>query len=96
MNAVEMATDMSCWPAGCRHYRLGDGSYVVIEVDQSEPRYDTHVHQITQGAGYTYRQRPTVVVAVDENGCATSLDRMYEFAPGTSHDEVIAQLSKGD
>ncbi|WP_100466080.1 DUF7572 family protein [Mycobacteroides abscessus] len=90
--AVELDTDMSRWPAGAKHYRLSDGSYVVIEVDQREPRHDTHVHQITQGAAYTYTPRPTVVIAVDENACATTLDRLYEFAPGTTHAQALALI----
>lgn len=91
--AVELDTDMSHWPAGAKHYRLPDGSYVVIEIDEREPRHDDHVNQITAGAAYTYTPRPTVVIAVDENACATSLDRLHEFTPGTSHAGVLALIA---
>ncbi|MCU8690156.1 hypothetical protein OE265_07540 [Mycobacteroides abscessus] len=92
MNAVELQTDMSAWPAGCKHFRLADGTYVVIDIDTPDERHDRHVDQITRGAEYTYTPRPTVVIAVDENACATSLERLHEFAPGTTHDEAIAQI----
>lgn len=90
--AVELQTDLSMWPAGCKHYRLPDGSYIVVDIDTPEERHDRHVDEITRGAPYVYTQRPTVVIAVDENACATSLDRLYEFAPGTSHAEAIALI----
>lgn len=83
---------MSAWPAGCKHFRLADGTYVVIDVDTPDERHDRHVDQIVRGAEYTYTPRPTVVIAVDENACATSLERLHEFAPGTTHDEAIAQI----
>lgn len=83
---------MSAWPAGCKHFRLADGTYVVIDVDTPDERHDRHVDQIARGAEYTYTPRPTVVIAVDENACATSLERLHEFAPGTTHDEAIAQI----
>lgn len=31
--AVELQTDLCAWPQGCKHYRLSDGSYVVIDID---------------------------------------------------------------
>ncbi|WP_423487983.1 DUF7572 family protein [Mycobacteroides sp. PCS013] len=92
VKAVEIPTDLSTWPAGCKHYRLADGSYVVIDIDTPEERHDRHVDEITRGAPYTYTQRPTVVIAVDENACATSLERLYEFAPGTTHTEALEAL----
>jgi hypothetical protein len=50
------------------------------------------VEQIAGAALLTYRQRPTVViVAVDANGDAASLDRLHEFPPGTSHEEALAR-----
>jgi len=90
--AVELQTDMSAWPDGCKHYRLTDGSHVVIDVDTPEERHDRHVDEITRGAPYVYTPRPTVAIAVDANACATSLERLHEFAPGTTHDEAIAQM----
>ncbi|CPR84665.1 MULTISPECIES: DUF7572 family protein [Mycobacteroides] len=93
--AVELNTDMSHWPTGAKHYRLGDGSYVVIEVDERDDRLDEQVNQITRltgGAAYTYTPRPTVVIAVDENACAVSLDRLHEFEPGTSHTQALALI----
>lgn len=90
--AVELQNDLSTWPAGCKHYRLADGSYVVIDIDTPEERHDRHVDEITRGAPYVYTQRPTVVIAVDENACATSLDRLYEFPPGTTHAEALEAI----
>lgn len=90
--AVELQTDLSTWPQGCKHFRLPDGSYVVIDIDTPEERHDRHVDEITRGAPYVYTPRPTVVIAVDENGCATSLDRLYEFPPGTTHDQALSLM----
>lgn len=90
--AVELHTDLSTWPAGCKHYRLPDGSHVVIDIDTPEERHDRHVDEITRGAAYHYTQRPTVVIAVDENACATRLDRLHEFAPGTTHEEALEAI----
>lgn len=90
--AVELQTDLSAWPQGCKHYRLSDGSYVVIDIDTPEERHDPHVDEITRGAAYVYTARPTVVIAVDENACATSLDRLYEFPTGTTHTEAIEAI----
>lgn len=91
--AVELQTDMSAWPAGCKHFRLPDGSHIVIDIDTPEERHDRHVDEIARGAAYVYTQRPTVVVEVDENACATSLDRLYEFPPGTSHEQALAAIT---
>lgn len=41
-----------------------------------------------------YTARPTVVIAVDENACATSLDRLHEFPPGTTHTEALEQIEE--
>ncbi len=90
--AVELQTDLSAWPAGCKHYQLADGSHVVIDIDTPEERHDRHVDEIARGAPYLYTQRPTVVIAVDENACAVSLDRLYEFPPGTTHTDALEQI----
>ncbi|MDO3023413.1 hypothetical protein DDK07_07845 [Mycobacteroides abscessus] len=92
--AVELQTDLCAWPQGCKHYRLSDGSYVVIDIDTPEERHDRHVDEITRGAAYVYTARPTVVIAVDENACATSLDRLHEFPPGTTHTEALEQIEE--
>ena len=92
MDARELDTDLPQWPKGTRHYALANGDYVVIEVDEPEPRLDEYVEEVTRGAGYTYTQRPTVVIEVDENANATSLDRLHEFPPGTSHADALALI----
>ena len=90
MKAVELDTDMSGWPPGTKHFRMPDGSYVAVEYDTANTeKFDGYVDEVTQGAAHRYAPRPTAVIACDENGCATSLDRLYTFKPGVPHDEVM-------
>lgn len=95
MTAVELPTDMSAWACGTRHFQLTNGSFVAIEVDQgqNETLVAPLVDEVTRGAAYRYVQRPTVVIETDENGYATSLERLHEFPPGTSCEDALAAIT---
>ena len=85
---------MSPWGAGVEHYRLDDGSHVAVSVDvgpnERAQQFIAETLGVIGGTIHRYDIEPTVIIACDEAGVATSLDRLHTFPPGTSHEDALA------
>lgn len=96
-SATKLDTDMSHWGGGVTHYRLEDGTHIAISVDTGPAERAQALVAETLGeiggSIHTYDTEPTVILPCDENGVATSLDRLHEFPPGTTHAEALEQLA---
>ncbi|AEL17679.1 hypothetical protein CUCO_29 [Mycobacterium phage Cuco] len=77
------------WPPGTQHYEISDGRYFAVIVDDTADLINRFVNPVGQHAVVV---SPTVVVECDENGAATSMDRLYTLLSGTPHDEALRQV----
>ncbi|QGJ94797.1 hypothetical protein SEA_BLINN1_35 [Mycobacterium phage Blinn1] len=76
------------WPPGTQHYEISDGRHFAVIVDDASDLINRFVNPVGKHAVVV---SPTVIVECDENGHATSLDRLYTLLPSTLHDEALAQ-----
>lgn len=77
-------------PPGWRIYAISDGTYVAVEANGGiTEQMAAAVEQVAGAALLNYIPRPTVIIAVDENGNATSLERLHRFDPGTTHEDAL-------
>lgn len=85
-------TYMGNWSPGTRHYAISDGTYVAVEVDSGiTPEMAAAVQQVAGAALLNYAPRPTVIISVNSEGNATSLERLHTFPPGTTHEDALIQ-----
>ncbi|ORA24887.1 hypothetical protein BST13_33460 [Mycobacterium aquaticum] len=97
-----MDTDMAIWGLGVVHYRTSDGLDLAVSVDAGMTEHaKAHLDEtlselgqpvITSGV-HRILMEPTVIMACTPTGePAGSLDRLHECAPGTSHEDALAQI----
>lgn len=102
MSSRELATDMSTWAPGTKHYQVS-GGYVAVTVDTEEltPLGEAYVSEMAKVAGVllkncTRTPRPTQVIACDAEGYPIGghLTPVRTFKAGTTHEQALTQLEE--
>ncbi len=74
--------NLSHWIPGTRFFQTSDGQYLVIDADVAE----------YPNGRVTYRRRQTAVLYCNLDATVTDLIPDHTFPPGTTAEDVIAQL----
>ncbi|AHG23814.1 minor tail protein [Mycobacterium phage EagleEye] len=88
--ATRLDTDMSAWPPGTQHFSTSDGEYLAVISDPGMQVLGGEL--IVAIAGHALVVPPTVIIACDKDGVATSMERLHTLMPGTSHEDALRQV----
>lgn len=92
LTAIPTGVDMSGWGGDTTHYKVSDGTFLAVEVDNGAAPDEMLMENIRGAVGprpIIQERRPTVIIACRANGSAVSLDRLHQFDPGTSAVEAL-------
>lgn len=98
--ATLLSTDVSNWPPTTQHYSISDGTWILVEVDESGPTAAMQAYVLAAvnrepeeliPRPIEFMQRPTVILPADGDGFAISLEPLHRFAPGTTHTDALTQ-----
>lgn len=95
LSATYVNLDMGFWAPLTKLYAISDGTFVAVEV----PDMGFLPEQISELAGIAgidvtgakHAERPTVIVACNDEGIATDLTPLNTFPYGTSFEDALTQ-----
>ncbi|AUV61991.1 minor tail protein [Mycobacterium phage SWU2] len=102
MIASQLDVNMSRWADGTRLFVTDDDRYLAVEAYSpgesvvpvgAQPMIDELIELVGEGRqALKHVVRPTVIFECNDEGIATSLTPVHKAAPGTSHEDALAEL----
>jgi hypothetical protein len=102
--ATLVAAEMPGWAPGTRHYVTAGGQHLAVQVDEGMTALsEAALDESLQALGFPALEsgvhriviQPTTILPCTEDGQAITLDPLYTFPPGTSHEDALAQIEEG-